>query len=144
LILRAAEPADLDALRALLAVAKLPSDGLADQFPAAYVVACVSGQIVGSAGLERYGNHGLLRSVAVDPRFQRQQIGARLVGDRLDAARLAGLRAVYALTTTAAEYFQRWGFVCVDRAQAPAELRASVEFARACPSDATCLAWTPG
>ena len=105
-------------------------------------MASVSGKIAGSAGLERYGSHGLLRSVAVDPELRKRHIGSRLVSDRLNAARLAGLQAVYVLTTTAAAYFQRLGFVCVDRALAPPALRASVEFAHACPSEATCLAWT--
>ena len=96
--------------------------------------------IVGCAGLETYGDVGLLRSIAVSARRQSQGIGRALVANRLDAAKAQKLDAVYLLTTTASDYFLRLGFVAADRARVPARLASSPEFAGACPASASCLA----
>lgn len=126
-------------IRGLLAAAGLPLDGLADQFPSAYVVAHDRGRLVGAAGLEIYGSVGLLRSVAVAEATRSQGLGRRLIANRLDSARAAGLSSVFLLTTTAAPYFERLGFSRADRALAPPLLSRSPEFALACPASAACL-----
>lgn len=134
---QAAHAQDLDAVRALVAAAQLPTEGLADQFPAAFVVVRDAGKIVGVAGLETHGRDGLLRSVAVDPAHRHHGLGRALIADRLRAA--AHLDGVYLLTTTAAAFFRALGFTDAARDQAPAALRASSEFASVCPSTAVCL-----
>jgi amino-acid N-acetyltransferase len=103
------------------------------------VTATRDGVLVGCAALEVYGRTGLLRSVAVEPSLQRSGVGRALVSDRLAAARAMKLDAVYLLTTTAADYFPRLGFIPGDRQNAPAELASSPEFASVCPSSAKCL-----
>jgi amino-acid N-acetyltransferase len=50
-----------------------------------------------------------------------------------------GLEVVYLLTTTAAQFFVRVGFVFADRPSPPAEIARSPEFAHACPASAACL-----
>jgi N-acetylglutamate synthase-like GNAT family acetyltransferase len=130
---------DLDALRRLLALAELPEAGFRGQFPAAYAVARRGPEIVGVAGLERYGRVGLLRSVTVVPSLRGQGVGRALVADRILIARSGALRAIYLLTTTAADYFRAAGFGPAPRDEVPAELAASPEFAGACPASATCL-----
>jgi N-acetylglutamate synthase-like GNAT family acetyltransferase len=134
---------DLEPVQQLLRAADLPIAGLGAQFPEAYVVARQAGEIVGVAGLERHGDVGLLRSVAVAPVQRSTGLGRRLVRDRLARASEAQLRAVYLLTTTAATYFARLDFVAAERAAVPSSLAASEEFARACPASATCLVWRP-
>jgi amino-acid N-acetyltransferase len=136
------EPAalsDLPAITALLMDAELPAHDLAGHFPAAYVVARDGGAIGGCAGLERYGRAGLLRSVTVAPRVRGSGLGRALVGERIAAARAAELEAVYLLTTTAAAFFRRLGFVDVTRADAAPVLSASSQFDGCCAS-AACLA----
>lgn len=128
----------LPSVRALLTEAGLPTDGLEDQFPAGYVVA-LAGHVVGVAGIERYEDVGLLRSVAVSPRYRSAGLARLLVNDRLSAARAVGIQRVFLLTTTAAPYFEKLGFTAAPRATAPGALAASVEFAHACPASATCL-----
>ena len=54
-------------------------------------------------------------------------------------AEQAGLEAVYLLTTTAAGYFPKLGFVPVERAAVPEEIRASGEFSSVCPSSAVVM-----
>jgi len=137
--LRAATASDLARVHELLEAARLPTDGLGDQFPDAYVVAESDGRVVAAAGIERHGTWGLLRSVVVAADRRGTGIGERLVRERLDWARQSRLDAVYALTTTAADYFPRLGFSAAPRDGAPEELKASREFASVCPSSAICL-----
>jgi amino-acid N-acetyltransferase len=132
----------LASVRELLAEAGLPLAGLDDQFPAAYVVAR-QGALVGVAGLERYGDIGLLRSVAVSEPFRNSGLGRLLVTDRLTAARAIGLRQIFLLTTTAASYFEKLGFVPTPRTEVPLALATTVEFTTACPASATCLRLHP-
>ena len=100
---------DVDDVLSLLTASKLPLDGLRDHV-ATTLVARDDGRIVGSAALEIYPDGALLRSVAVTPALQNQHLGRRLT----DAAiRLAGdhaMPAIYLLTTTADEYFPKFGF----------------------------------
>jgi amino-acid N-acetyltransferase len=137
--IRTASRDDLEAVRALVAAAALPEDGLEDQFGSGYAVAVESGRLIGAAGVERYGSYGLLRSVVAAPDWRGRGIGEALVRDRLGWAERAGLEAVYLLTTTAMEYFPRLGFAAVERATAPAEIRASPEFSSVCPSSAVVM-----
>ena len=123
----------------LLAQAELPAAGLLDQFPAAYALARRGDEVTGVAGLETYGASGLLRSVAVVPALRRSGTGRALVADRLAAAQVRGLDAIYLLTTTAAGYFQTLGFSPAPREEAPADLAASPELSGACPASATCM-----
>lgn len=130
---------DLKEVAALLAGAQLPFDDLGDYFPTGYVVVRRGGALVGCAGLERYGDSALLRSVAVAPSLRSEGVGRALVEDRLSAARALGLASVFLLTTTAAAYFRKLGFVDVERVAAPAEVHASTQFSGGCCASAACL-----
>jgi amino-acid N-acetyltransferase len=120
----------------LVTEAGLSGDGLDDQFGEAYAVVEMAGEVVGCAGIELHGPHGLLRSVAVIPERRRSKIGKILVKDRLEWARARGMAAVYLLTETATGYFERFGFEKVDRSDVPPEIRASHEFSAMCPESA--------
>jgi len=130
---------DLPSVLALLEAAGLPTAGVADRFPGGYVVVRVESELVAAAGLELYGRVGLLRSVAVAEAWRGRGLAERLVDDRVRAARAASLDTLYLLTTTAANYFRRHQFREASRAQVPAELSSSSEFASICPASAVCL-----
>ena len=134
--IRAATPADEAAVRDLLAEANLPLEGLADFFGDGYAVAESAGAIVGAEGIEVYAGAGLLRSAVVAPSWRGRGVGDALTRDRIMWARERGLTALYLLTTTATEYFPRFGFAPVARDAAPPGVRASREFASACPDTA--------
>ncbi len=137
--LRPAREADRDAVAALLAAARLPTD-LDGWFPADACVAEADGRIVGIVGLERGGDAVLLRSVAVDAAARGAGLGARLVADRL---REAGARRAFLLTTDAAAWFERLGFARGPRESAPPALAATRQFTELCPASAICLARDP-
>jgi SAM-dependent methyltransferase/N-acetylglutamate synthase-like GNAT family acetyltransferase len=124
---------------ALLDSVDLPYEGLDDQFGDAWIVAERDGRLIGSAAVEVYGRHGLLRSVAVDPSARGLGLGADLVRDRLAWSAARGLDSVWLLTTTAPDWFTRFGFGRVPRQSAPALLQESPEFATICPGDSVAM-----
>ena len=136
--LRRATPADQDDVTGLLRGLKLPTEGVTDWLNH-FWVGDHEGKLVGAAGMERYGDAGLLRSVAVAPEWRDSGIGRALVDHVLDEGRAAGVQDVYLLTTTAEHYFPRLGFACVDRECVPVAVRGSVEFTTACPASAVVM-----
>src|SRR5262245_66584139 len=81
--IEALEPADADAVFALLTNSRLPLDGLAGHLETT-LVARDGDRVVGSAALELYDDGALLRSVAVAEEWRGRDIGRRL--------KIAGLR----------------------------------------------------
>jgi N-acetylglutamate synthase-like GNAT family acetyltransferase len=139
--LRPASKADWPAIAALLTANQLPLDGAQDHLHT-YLVAVSNGEVVGSAGAEVYGDVALLRSVAIAPGLHMQGVGKTLVAFLLEEARRRGIVRVFLLTTTASEYFARYGFEHINMEEAPAALKASAEFQGACPASAAFMAVT--
>lgn len=135
----AAHPEDFAAVLDLLRRSELPTDDLERHLPT-ILVARRDGRVVGSAALELYGSGALLRSVAVDAALRGEGLGHRLTEAALTLARDRRVKTVYLLTTTAGEFFPRFGFRPIERAEVHADVRASVEFTSACPSSALVLA----
>jgi amino-acid N-acetyltransferase len=133
-----AAEADWPSIAHLLAVSKLPVEGLAPHLGSA-LVARERDRIVGCAALELYGNDALLRSVAVDPSRKGSGLGTALTVGALELARRRQVRRVYLLTETAAAFFPRFGFATVERAAVPDAVRQSVEFTQLCPQSATVM-----
>ncbi len=134
--IRSASAADLDTVRGLLQSAKLPTDGLEEQFGEGYAIAEFDGVPIGAEGIEVYGDAGLLRSAVVDTAWRGRGVGDALTHNRLAWAAQHGLREVWLLTTTAADYFPRYGFERAPRDAAPPLMQKSREFAEACPASA--------
>ena len=137
-LIRDARPADWPQTERLLAEARLPLDGLRDHFGDA-LVAVQDGRAVGCVALEVYGEVALLRSLVVAPGLRGQRLGERLAAGAVDRAKGRGVRDLYLLTETAADFFPRFGFVVEDRASAPTVLGRSEEFRSACPASAVMM-----
>jgi amino-acid N-acetyltransferase len=122
----------------LLLVAKLPVDDLPvvlDNF----IVAIDNSEVTGVAGLELYGNYGLLRSVAVDKNQRGKGIAAELLS-RIEAVAVnKGLEGIYLLTETAAEYFNNKGYEHIARMDIPEEIKESSQFRHVCPESAIAM-----
>lgn len=134
-------PREIAEVTALVEAAGLPTNVVVDQFPAAYVTARREGALVGVAALERHGDAGLLRSVAIADRERGSGLGIALVANRLVAAR--GLASVSLLTTTADRFFPRFGFRNVARTELPTALQTTPEVTSICPSTAICMTLVP-
>jgi N-acetylglutamate synthase-like GNAT family acetyltransferase len=98
-----------------------------------------SGNWIGVAGVEFYGENGLLRSVAVAKQSRALGYGRILVNTILGNARDKGIKTIYLLTQDADNYFQRLGFQIVDRMNVDGAVKRSLEFTEACPECATVM-----
>jgi amino-acid N-acetyltransferase len=133
-----ARPEEMDIVLGLLAEHHLPLDGLREHL-ATTLVARQDGRIVGSAALEVYADGALLRSVAVAPALQRRRLGRELTDAAIRLAQEHGTPAIYLLTTTAEQYFPKFGFERITRADVPLDVQTSIEFTSACPSSAVVM-----
>ncbi|MDZ7652358.1 MAG: arsenic resistance N-acetyltransferase ArsN2 [Burkholderiaceae bacterium] len=141
-VLHEAAADNVPSIVALLAQAGLPT---ADLGPAAlddFIVALDGGEVIGAVGLERHGDHGLLRSLVVAPEWRDQGLGCALVEAIEARATAAGLRSLTLLTQTAAPFFVARRYTAIDRAQAPTPVQASSEFTTLCPASSNCLTKT--
>lgn len=126
-----AVPADAAAVEALLASASLPLEGAAEALSTG-VVARDGDRIVAAAALERYGDAGLLRSVVVAADRRGTGLGREIVAAAESLAAAEGIRDLYLLTETAADWFPRLGWTVVERPVAAAAVGESVEFTTVC------------
>lgn len=136
--IRPAAATDLASIEQLLTTSGLPLEGVREALPT-FVVAEHDDAIVGVAGLEVCCADALLRSVAVSPEWRSHGVGRALVTRVISDAEARGIHALYLLTTTADRYFPSFGFHTITRDEVPAEVRATVEFQRACPESATVM-----
>jgi N-acetylglutamate synthase-like GNAT family acetyltransferase/protein-tyrosine-phosphatase len=118
---------DVDAIRRLLVAALLPSGDLGGPNQR-FIVASQNGRVVGCAGLETFGEDGQLRSMAVHWTSRNAGLGSRLHGRLLYEALQAGVRNLYVVTTTAADFFARQGYRKVKPADVPPGVARSEEF----------------
>ena len=128
---------ELPEVRALLDANGLPTDDLS---PVIHFLGVRDERgLEGIVGLERHGDAGLLRSLAVRHDRRGSGLGSALV---LEVERLAeeqGLASLYLLTTTAATFFAHRGYARCARESAPAAIAATREFTELCPSTATVM-----
>ena len=133
-----ATPADIDDVESLLRTCHLPIDGFRGCLPNV-LVACEEGRVVGSAAFETYRSGILLRSVAVDENYRGRGLGEALTEEAFVLACSKGATTAFLLTTTAANFFSRFGFQSVSREQVPDDVKQSVEFTSACPTSAVVM-----
>jgi N-acetylglutamate synthase-like GNAT family acetyltransferase len=137
--LRPARGSDLPQVESLLTTLKLPLDGVPDDLRH-FRVAVNDNELAGVAGLEIGGvGDALLRSVAVHPDYRDLGVARKLVDALMRDASELEISTIYLLTTTAADYFRRRGFVQIDRTEVPTGLAATAEFQGACPASATVM-----
>jgi amino-acid N-acetyltransferase len=129
---------DAPAILALVESMDLPTAGVSNVF-GSFLVSRDGDAVTGCIGLESYGEVGLLRSLVVRSSERGTGTGGRLVDELLKLARDRGVKDLYLLTTTAEDYFPRFGFEVVDKAGADPRLQDSKEFQGACPETAVCM-----
>jgi amino-acid N-acetyltransferase len=95
--------------------------------------------LVGTGGLEVYGDYGLLRSLSVKLGIRGKSVGSNLTEYLIEEAKLRKLKAIYLLTESARGFFQKHGFTDIPRDSVPEPLKVSSEFANVCPATATAM-----
>ena len=130
---------DLDAIQRLLVAALLPSGDVGGPNQR-FIVARQNGRVVGCAGLETFGEDGQLRSMAVHWTSRNAGLGTRLHGRLLFEALQAGVRNLYVVTTTAADFFARQGYRKIQPADVPPGVVESEEYATFVPGGGVVMA----
>jgi amino-acid N-acetyltransferase len=136
--IRSAQPGDLGSIVGLLEDLRLPSEGVRDHLKE-FLVFDEDGAVVGTVGLEVYGDRALLRSLGVARARQGLGRGHALCDAILARARALGMVEIVLLTETASGFFARRGFESIPRDRVDEAVRRSVEFRSACPASATCM-----
>ncbi|MEZ5064664.1 MAG: GNAT family N-acetyltransferase [bacterium] len=99
------------------------------------------GEIVACAGFERHAGVALVRSVAVREGARGRGAGRRTVTRVLDELDRRGLPVAYLVTLDAAAFFERLGFLAVDRETVPAAIQASPEWSLHACVGGTWMRW---
>ncbi len=133
--IRAVDEGTLPAALALLAACELPTEDLPNPM-VSLIGAFLDGELAGVIGLQRCGEVGLLRSLAVAPSHREHGIARELCERLFEIASAAKIESLFLLTTTAADYFTWHGFARVARDAVPASVRATEQFASLCPASA--------
>jgi len=124
--------------KSLLKSSSLPSDDL--DYKRDFLVGYYEdGTLVGTGGLEVYGNYALLRSLSVKLGIRGKSVGTTMTDFLLEKARSANIKAVYLLTETARGFFLRKQFADIDRGDVPDEVKRSSEFRTVCPASAIAM-----
>ena len=125
-------------IEGLLTAEKLPSADLPLDLRN-FRVAIENDKVIGIAGIEIYGNYGLVRSLVTEPAYRGRGIAGKLLTEIEHTATVKNLKAVYLLTETAPEYFRARGYIQIMRAEVPAEVQQSSEFSFVCPQSAVVM-----
>ena len=101
------------------------------------IVLLKSNAVVGCVGMEIYGKIGLLRSLAVDDSLKGEGYGKKLTSEILDYSKKKNLEKIYLLTTTAKTFFEKLGFVEINRNDVDIQIKETNEYKYLCPDSAT-------
>ncbi|MBC7827459.1 MAG: GNAT family N-acetyltransferase [Chitinophagaceae bacterium] len=132
---RSATANDYEAVVKLLQSENLPAEDIPTGLCHFFVIEH-NGNIVSVAGIEVYGQEGLLRSMVVDKHYRNQSLATTLLNKILGHAIDQGIARIYLITTTAEKYFAAKGFSVVHRTEVPSSISSSQEFSKLCPSTA--------
>jgi amino-acid N-acetyltransferase len=124
-------------VEALLTEAQLPIADIASSRSLNLLGCRDGGRLVGVVGVEVYGSVGLLRSLAVEAKHRNSGLGLYLVSHAEAWAVEQGVKTLYLLTTTAAQFFTKRGYEVVTRSEAPGAIAATAQFSGLCPASST-------
>lgn len=129
---------NFQAFQLLLKSSNLPSEDL--DFKKDLLVGYYEdGLMVGTGGLEIYGEYGLLRSLSVKLGTRGKALGTAITEYLIEQAKKRNLKGIYLLTETAQGFFLRKGFTVVPRNDVPKDLEASSEFSHVCKETAVAM-----
>jgi amino-acid N-acetyltransferase len=134
-----ASPMDEPWIRQLLTQCGLPHEDITPEHLRSFWVIKEKGEILGVMGLEAFGRMGLLRSLAVDPRFRNRGFATQLTKKAEEYAAFLKTEGVYLLTLTAESFFRKRGYQKTERLLVPPEIQETTEFQSLCPASSICM-----
>ena len=136
--IRHAQSNDIEQIKSLLQANDLPVVGVAQHWKN-FLVADKQDCVLGALGAHYDDKKALLRSFAVNGGQRNSGIGKELLQSMLLEMQSRGIKEVFLLTETAANYFIREGFVAICRAEIPQNLLKESGLDQACPCSSQCL-----
>lgn len=129
---------EMDAVKKLLQLSDLPYSDL-DQVPVHFFGVKENDQLIAIAALEMYGLNAVLRSVAVHHAHQNLGYGKQMVRFLENKAIEKGIKNLFLLTSTAADFFKKLAYLPQQRDLCPPDIQSSAQFREICPLSASCF-----
>ncbi|MEE9449649.1 MAG: arsenic resistance N-acetyltransferase ArsN2 [Ignavibacteriaceae bacterium] len=138
IIIRKAIKDDLKAIKSLLESASLPSVDI-EKHRLNFFVLENGGNIIGTIGMELYGDTALLRSLVVGKDYQNKGYGHKLYYALTSKAKIMNVINIYLLTETAEGFFSKEGFQKIARESVPPSIKQTYEYSTLCSESAVCM-----
>lgn len=122
----------------LLEKCKLPTSDL-NPNTSIFLGAFYDEVMVGCVGLEKIGESGLLRSLAVDQNYRGEGIGFELTKEVLNESLKKSYSEVYLLTTDAERFFIKAGFYKIVKENAPKAVKETKQYSEICSDSAVVM-----
>ena len=130
-----------DALQELLKAEKLCYNDITEAGVKLYGVK-IRHVHVGYFGFEQFGTEALFRSMLVQPDARKRGYGTLIWNEAKTLLQEVGVRNIYLLTESATTFFEKQGFIVIDRKTVPASIAATTEFKEFCPDSSICMKLT--
>lgn len=137
-VFRRAGHGDGPGIRVLLESAGLSSEDVESRIAHTWV--CGEDTVEATACMDQADGYGLLRAVAVREAHRGQGLGLLAVAAALEDAAARGVSHVSLFTESAAPFFERLGFMAVERRDLPVPVQASSHATEECARSATPMA----
>jgi amino-acid N-acetyltransferase len=133
--IKKAKKNDLGEVFSLLQSLSLPTEGIEDHLNNFYLIKDKD-KIIGTGGIEIYDEAGLIRSIAVNPKYQKKGLGRKIIEYLLKNAKKKGVKELFLLTDTVPKLYEKFGFNYIKRENANSKIEQSEEFKGSCPNTA--------
>lgn len=135
-IIQQARRFDIDRIKHLLKNADLPIEDITEEMLQNFLILIIGGEIKGCVGLEIKDEFGLLRSLVINSEYKGQGLGKILLEEIENWARSNNLTALYLLTDTSPQFFEKHEYVNIQRNAAPTPIKETMQFSHICGDNA--------
>lgn len=129
---------EIKAVKELLQLSNLPYSDISEA-PVHFFGIKENNKLVAIGALEIYGINAILRSLAVHQTHQNHGYGKQMVRFLENKAIEKGIKNLFLLTSTAADFFKKLAYLPQQRDLCPPEILSSSQFRDICPQSASCL-----
>lgn len=136
---RPAQATDAAAIVSLLQSNGLPVSDITAAVLSGFLLVEDADGLAGTVAIEFFGTTGLLRSLCTRQDLRGTGLGSALLAAILKQARGQKISRLYLLTESMGTIFARHGFQTTERADLPAEIKATAQFQNLCPASAVCM-----